>query len=129
MSGQTGSHMKGARRYWALRIVESTLLVVSLAGIGLFAWSIVDIVRIESAAGTAAASALPALPAGAWPGIFIFFGSMVALQVVRVFLHRFRRDDGSPRGGGRDAAAVTAGVLASMPASAQPGPADDAPDA
>jgi len=95
--------------YWVLRGLESLLLLVALVGMGLFAWSIVDIVRIETSASPGVG-----LPSGAWPGIFIFFGSMVVLQVVRAFLHRYRREDGTPRSDARGAvAAVTAEVLAS----------------
>ncbi|HEY5517178.1 MAG TPA: hypothetical protein VIL15_02810 [Coriobacteriia bacterium] len=119
---------KDARPYWALRVAESTLLVSALAGIGLFAWSLVDIIRIETALGATAATR--ELPAGAWPGIFIFFGSMVALQFVRMFLQRYRRDDGTPRGDERSAAAATAEVLAdTAPAEPVVASADDTPDA
>lgn len=119
---------KDARPYWALRVAESTLLVSALAGIGLFAWSLVDIIRIETALGATAATR--ELPAGAWPGIFIFFGSMVALQFVRMFLQRYRRDDGTPRGDERSAAAATAEVLAdTAPAEPVVASFNDTPDA
>ena len=98
---------RSTRPYWVLRIVETALLLASLVGIGLFAWSLVDIIRIET--NPAAAGSLPPV---AWPGIFIFFGSMIALQVVRVFLHRYRGTDGTPRG-----------------AESAAGEIDDAPDA
>ena len=129
MSGPHIAHTKDARPYWALRVMESALLVSALAGIGLFAWSLVDIFRIETASGAGAATR--ELPAGAWPGIFLFFGSMVALQIVRMFLQRYRRDDGTPRGEERSAAAVTAEVLATTTAPVEPMAAasDDAPDA
>jgi TRAP-type C4-dicarboxylate transport system permease small subunit len=103
---------KGAGPYWALRVTETVLLVAALVGIGLFAWSLVDIVRIETAAGAATTTAATRdLPAGAWPGIFVFLGSMIALQAVRVVLHRYRRDDGSARGDERSAKAATADAL------------------
>ena len=96
--------------FWPLRVAESALLVSALVGVGLFAWSLVDIVRIET--DPAAAGSMPPT---AWPGIFLFFGSLVLLQVVRAVLMRYRRDDGSQRGGARDAAAsTTAEVLASI---------------
>lgn len=98
------------RPYWALRIAETGLLLTALVGIGMFAWSLVDIIRIE-----ASPAALGTSPVWAWPGIFVFFGSMIALQVVRTFLHRYRRDDGTPRGGEREAAAVTTGLLEDLP--------------
>ncbi len=105
---QQGPRNLGA--YWFLRVLETGLLVSGLAGLGLFAWCIVDIVRIESAATPSSA-----MPPTAWPGVFLFFGSMVLLQVVRAFLMRYRRDDGTPRGDARSAAAdVTAEVLASL---------------
>jgi hypothetical protein len=120
---------KGARPYWALRVTESGLLVTALAGIGLFAWSLVDIIRIETAPGATAVTR--ELPVGAWPGVFVFLGSMVALQVVRMFLQRYRRDDGMPRGDERTAAAATADVLADTTAPLEPMTTapDDAPDA
>jgi TRAP-type C4-dicarboxylate transport system permease small subunit len=128
VTGTGAAHPKGARPYWALRIAESTLLVSALAGIGLFAWSLVDIIRIETALGATAATR--ELPAGAWPGIFIFFGSMVALQFVRMFLQRYRRDDGTRRGDERSAAAATAEVLAdTAPAEPAVVSTSDTPDA
>jgi len=97
--------------FWSLRVLESGLLLSALAGMALFAWCLVDIVRIETAA-----AATAELPPTAWPGIFLFFGSMVALQVVRAVLVRYRRDDGTQRGDARtQAAAATAEVLASLP--------------
>jgi hypothetical protein len=96
--------------FWPLRVAESALLVSALVGVGLFAWSLVDIVRIET--NPAAAGSMPPT---AWPGIFLFFGSLVLLQIVRAALMRYRHDDGSQRGGARDAAAsATADVLASI---------------
>lgn len=105
MSEIPAKPVKGPRltAYWVLRVIESALLLVALGGIGLFAWSIVDIVRIE-----AAVSPVAGMPPSAWPGIFIFFGSMVLLQVVRVILHRYRREDGTPRNDARGAAASSA---------------------
>jgi len=85
------------RPYWALRIAETGLLLTSFAGIALFAYSLVDILRIET--DSVAAGSVPPL---AWPGIFVFFGSMIALQVVRTVLHRYRGDDGAPRGARHD---------------------------
>jgi TRAP-type C4-dicarboxylate transport system permease small subunit len=100
----------GSSAFWTLRVLESGLLLGALVGLGLFAWSLVDIVAIETT---------PALkgsiPPTAWPGVFTFFGSLVLLQVVRGFLHRYRRDDGSPRGGEVAAAAATAEILESIP--------------
>lgn len=97
--------------YWTLRVMETGLLVAAAVGIGLFAYSLVDILRLETAA-----VRTTELPATAWPGVFVFLGSMVLLQVVRVVLHRYRRDDGTPRGDARGrAASATAEVLASVP--------------
>jgi hypothetical protein len=129
VTGTDAAHPKDARPYWALRVAESTLLVAALAGIGLFAWSLIDIIRIETAPD--ATGVTGELPAGAWPGIFVFLASMVALQVVRMFLQRYRRDDGTIRGDERSAAAATAEVLADPPALFEPLNArtDDAPDA
>jgi len=46
---------------------------------------------------------------------------MIVLQVVRVFLERYRHDDGTQRGGARDqAAAATAEVLATIPEKSGP---------
>lgn len=89
-----------SRAYWVLRAVESALLLGMLAGIALFAWSLVDIVRIET--GTAGGTSVPP---SAWPGVAVFGGSLVLLQVVRIVLFRYRRDDGTPRGDARDRAA------------------------
>jgi TRAP-type C4-dicarboxylate transport system permease small subunit len=128
----TTARTKGLAPYWTLRVLESALLVAALVGIGLFAWSIVDIIRIEVAPGAASMTAAKrGLPSGAWPGIFIFFGCMVALQVVRMILPRYRRDDGTPRGDERAAARATAEVLASTDVVSEPeaGPANDATDA
>lgn len=111
MSETTGTPAREPRltAYWVLRGIESLLLLVSLGGMLLFAWSIVDIVRIE-----AATSPVGELPASAWPGIFIFFGGMVLLQAVRLVLHRYRREDGTPRDDARGAvAAATTEALAS----------------
>jgi TRAP-type C4-dicarboxylate transport system permease small subunit len=96
--------------YWVLRVVETALLLASLVGIGMFAWSAVDILRIETAA-------VPTkeIPATLWPGVFIFVGAMLLLQLVRVVLGRYRRDDGSPRGDARgSAAAATAEALSEL---------------
>jgi hypothetical protein len=90
--------------------METGLLVAAAVGMGLFAYSLVDIVRLETAAVRTAE-----LPATAWPGVFVFLGSMVLLQVVRVVLHRYRRDDGTRRADARGrAASATAEVLASV---------------
>jgi hypothetical protein len=108
--------------YWPLRVLESGLLLSSLIGLGLFAWSLVDIVRIETNPVLKGS-----LPPTAWPGVFTFFGSLALLQIVRLLLYRYRRDDGTPRGDARDtAAATTAEVLASVPD--EPEPAADAVD-
>jgi hypothetical protein len=89
---------RGTWRYWVLRALESALLLTSLCGVVLFAISIVSIFRIESDPGAAATTALTReIPWASWYGIFIFFGSMLLLQVVRIFLHRYRGDDGAPR--------------------------------
>jgi hypothetical protein len=102
--------------FWSLRVLESGLLLSALVGLGLFAWSLIDIIRIETAA-----APTTELPSTAWPGIFVFFGSLVLLQVVRVVLMRYRHEDGSPRGDARDAAAAaTAEVLASVPDESEP---------
>jgi len=127
VTGTGAAHPKDARPYWALRVAESALLVTALAGIALFAWSLVDIIRIETAPGATVATR--ELPAGAWPGIFVFFGSMVALQFVRMFLQRYRRDDGTIRGDERSAAAATAGILAdTAPAEPVVASTNDSPD-
>jgi hypothetical protein len=91
-------------------VLESLLLLAALVGIGLFAYSLVDILRIETAA-----VRTTALPPSAWPGVFLFFGSMVLLQVVRGVLQRYRRDDGTFRGDARGRAAdTTADILSSV---------------
>lgn len=98
------------RTYWVLRALESVLLLAMLAGIGLFAWSLVDIIKIETgmAPGTV-------IPASAWPGVAIFGGCLILLQVVRIALHRYRRDDGTPRADSRgEASAATAEALAAL---------------
>lgn len=108
MAGRTTPTSGGHRAYWVLRIVESVLLLAMVAGIGMFAWSLVDIVRIETAK-----NATGAMPPTAWPGVFVFGGALVLLQVVRAVLVRYRHEDGTPRGDARDlAAAATADVLA-----------------
>jgi hypothetical protein len=109
----TGPRLSGPRVYKVLRVVETVLLVTSLAGIASFALSIFAILRIESAPGAAAATDLTReIPWSAWYGIFIFFGSMILLQVVRVWLHRHRREDGTARADARgQAAAATADAL------------------
>ena len=102
--------------FWSLRVIETGLLASALVGLGLFAWCLVDILRIETAA-------VPSkeLPPTAWPGIFVFFGSMVLLQVVRAVLERYRHKDGTPRGDARDAAAAaTAELLAELPDETEP---------
>jgi len=132
VSRHAGHRTKGVSPYWALRVAESALLVSALVGIGAFAWSLVDIIRIETAPGAAATTAATReLPAWAWPGIFLFLGSMVALQVVRVFLHRYRRDDGAPRGNEPETAAPTADALldATVPLEPVTGSSEDAKDA
>jgi TRAP-type C4-dicarboxylate transport system permease small subunit len=104
----------GTGPYWVLRVIESALLLVSLAGIGMFAWSIVDIIRIETAA-----VATKDIPPSLWPGIFVFLGAMALLQLVRIVLHRYRRDDGTPRADARgEATAATREVLAGLDAEA-----------
>jgi hypothetical protein len=129
-----------SRLFWTFRVLETGLLVTALVGLALFAWSIVDIVRIETAVVATAAPAASAavsqeptsgavtaavqeLPGGAWPGIFLFFGSLLVLQPVRAILVRYRRDDGSQRDSATDAAATaTAEALAAL--GDDPGPAD-----
>jgi hypothetical protein len=87
-----------ARPYWVLRALETTLLVTSLGGVVLFAVSIFSIFRIEADSGASATTALTReIPWASWYGIFIFFGSMLLLQLVRVWLHRYRGEDGAPR--------------------------------
>jgi hypothetical protein len=106
------------RIFWTLRVLESGLLLSALVGIGLFAWSLVDIVRIETTA-----SAAGQLPQTAWPGIFLFAGSLVLLQLVRGLLQPYRREDGTPRratSGIAPVAAATAEVLASIREETEP---------
>lgn len=101
------------RAFWILRICESLLLLGMLVGIGTFAWSLVDIVRIET--GTSGATSVPP---SAWPGVAIFGGSLVLLQVVRIVLQRYRRADGTPRGDERGRAAMaTTDALGTLDAS------------
>lgn len=90
------------RAFWILRICESALLLGMLAGIVLFAWSLMDIVRIET--GT---SGTTSVPPSAWPGVAVFGGSLVLLQIVRIALQRYRREDGTPRMDARGRAAMT----------------------
>jgi hypothetical protein len=114
----TSGKPDGLGAFWSLRVLESGLLLTSLVGIGMFAWSLVDILRIESAK-----VVTKELPPTAWPGVFIFFGSMVLLQVVRVVLHRYRGDNGAPRAPRAPlsaAAATTAAVLAAVPDESAP---------
>ena len=93
--------------FWILRIAESALLLGMVAGIILFGWSLIDIVRIESGISP------DAVPPLAWPAIATFGGSLLLLQFVRIALHRYRRDDGTPRDDVRaEAATATAEVLA-----------------
>lgn len=100
----------GNRAYWVLRVCESILLIGMLAGIGMFAWALVDIVAIET--GKAGATTVPP---SAWPGVAVFGGSLVLLQIVRIALHRFRREDGTPRADARgQAAAATAEALSRL---------------
>jgi hypothetical protein len=117
-------------------VLETALLVSALVGIVLFAWSIVDIVRIETSpaaqaakaaavavatgqareASASAAGPIGEVPALAWPGIFLFFGSLALLQPVRGFLGRYRGIDGAQRSSATGAAAAaTSDVLASLP--------------
>lgn len=109
----TGPKLSGPAIFRILRIVETLLLVACLVGIVMFAVSIISIIRIESAPGAAATTELTReIPWSAWYGIFIFFGSMLLLQVLRVWLHRHRREDGSPRADARGQAAdATADAL------------------
>jgi hypothetical protein len=52
------------------------------------------------------------VPPSAWPGVAVFGGSLVLLQIVRLVLHRYRRDDGTPRADARgQAASATAEAL------------------
>jgi hypothetical protein len=100
-------------------VLESGLLLSALIGLGLFAWSLVDIIRIETTP-----AALGSIPPTAWPGVFTFFGSLLLLQFVRGFLMRYRRDDGTDRAdassAAASAAAATAEVLASLPEEPEP---------
>ena len=101
------------RAYWILRICESALLLGMLAGIGTFAWSLVDIVRIET--GSAGATSVPP---SAWPGVAVFGGSLILLQIVRIALHRYRREDGTPRMDARGRASMaTTDALRTLDAS------------
>jgi hypothetical protein len=133
-----------SRAFWTFRVLETGLLLSALVGLALFAWSIVDIVRIETAtvaatAPVATAAVAPAssgeptsgavaaavqeMPPGAWPGIFLFFGSLLVLQPVRGILVRYRRDDGTRRDGATAAAATaTAEALAAV--GDDPGPVE-----
>jgi hypothetical protein len=87
-----------ARAFWALRVLESVTLVAILIGIALFAYSLVDIVRIETTPGaTNVRGADREIPPTAYPGFALFFGGMLVLQGVRVVLHRYRRSDGAAR--------------------------------
>lgn len=102
----------GARPYWVLRALETTLLVTSLGGVVLFAVSIFSIFRIEADPGASATTALTReIPWASWYGVFIFFGSMLLLQVVRVWLHRYRGEDGAPRERGAADARSDAGPM------------------
>jgi hypothetical protein len=145
VTANTASGGNHSRVFWTLRVLETGLLVSALVGIVLFAWSIFDIVRIETSGvsrsgAETTASAAPAsyetsagvearvvreLPGGAWPGIALFLGSFILLQAVRVILIRYRRDDGTQRDDAADAAArATAEALAS--GTTEPEPADEA---
>jgi hypothetical protein len=88
---------KGITGYRVGRVAETLLLLAAGAGILMFAWSIVDIVRIEAAAGASNATS-EVLPPLAWPGVLLFFGAIVLLQPVRALMARVRADDGSFRG-------------------------------
>jgi thiol:disulfide interchange protein len=111
LSGSTPPPADRAYAYWILRVLESGLLVVGLVGIAMFAYSIVDILRM----GTAEAPGT-SFPVTAWPGVILFLASMVLLQLVRAVLHRYRRDDGTPRTDARGRAAkATAEILAALP--------------
>jgi hypothetical protein len=130
------SETSRTRAFWTLRVLETALLVSALVGLVMFAWSIVDIVRIETSpaaqaakaaavavatgqardASASAAGPISEMPALAWPGIFLFFGSLVLLQPVRGFLGRYRGMDGAQRSAAaRAAAAATSEALASLP--------------
>lgn len=93
------------RAYWVLRVLESATLLAILIGIALFAYSLVDIVRIETKPGaTNVTGAVREPPPTAYPGLSLFLGGMIALQGVRVVLHRYRRADGTARGDERGTA-------------------------
>lgn len=113
----------GLGGYRLLRALESVALVVALVGLLLFAWCLVDIVRIETAPGAEATTVeTREIPPTAWPGVFAFFGGMIGLQVVRVTLGGHRRADGSPRADARGRAAdATAAALAEAEAAADAG--------
>jgi hypothetical protein len=105
----------GLAAYWTLRVLETVLLLSAFAAMAMFAWSFVDIVRIERTSTAAVSAAASVNPPLLWPGIFLFVGSMVLLQVVRAVLGGSRRADGSPKADARGAAAATtAEVLASL---------------
>jgi hypothetical protein len=111
----TRARQRGLAAYWALRALETVLLLSSLAAIAMFAWTIVDIVRIERTSTAAVSAAASVNPPLLWPAIFLFVASMVLLQVVRAVLGGSRRADGSPKADARGAAAqTTAAVLASL---------------
>jgi TRAP-type C4-dicarboxylate transport system permease small subunit len=111
-SPRSRTQQRGLAAYWTLRVLETVLLLSSLAAMALFAWSIVDIVHITlQGTATDAILAAPLLV----PSVFLFLGSMVLLQVVRVVLGGSRRADGSPKADARGAAAeTTAAALASL---------------
>jgi hypothetical protein len=113
----------GLATYWTLRVLETALLLSAFAAMVMFAWSFVDIVKIERTSTAAVSAAASSTPPMLWPGIFLFVGSMVLLQVVRVVLGGARRADGSPRADARGAAAeTTAAVLASLDDGPEPVP-------
>ena len=94
------------------------------AGVVLFAVSIFSIIRIETDPGASATTELTReIPWASWYGIFIFFGSMLLLQLVRVWLHRYRGEDGTPRRKAAADARPEAGALYSedTPEQAPPG--------
>ena len=145
MTPSTTQSGNPSRVFWTFRVLETVLLLGALVGMLMFAGSIVDILRIETSAATAPAAATagaPAseeptpgavteagkeLPLGAWPGIFVFFGSLLALQPVRAILVRYRRDDGTQRDRSTGAAArATAEALASV--NDDPGPVGETID-
>jgi hypothetical protein len=118
-----------ARAYWVLRVLESATLLTILIGIALFAYSLVDIVRIETKPGaTNVASEVRELPPTAYPGLALFLGGMVVLQGVRVVLHRYRRADGSARGDARDTAVATTARSDASSAYSDDGPALESAD-